>query len=249
MANVLLIDESDVARKALKGILVRGGHRLAAVGKFDEAWEFLRAHVKLDLVIMELGPKTEPGMEFIKRLRRDCFLKLLPVAIYTSQVDRAAVRAAAELHVQNFLLKPYDDHHIYSEVAKALVNPWRQRFFEEEKSFCVLMGIQPDELRRTLGELRSGLEAAAPYLVDCAQNQSAVGAGSRLIKLTASAEEAGAWGAVECLGELQASLSENDWDRLSLQIPGLEFAATLIAIHLNPGHVPEPMLTDQEREA
>ena len=41
MANILLIDPNEVARKAMHGILARGGHRLACVATAKEAREFI----------------------------------------------------------------------------------------------------------------------------------------------------------------------------------------------------------------
>jgi len=49
---------------------------------------------------------------------------------------------ALDLRVQNFLIKPYNDDAIYAEIAKGTSNPWRARHFEEENSFCKLMGCR-----------------------------------------------------------------------------------------------------------
>ena len=103
MACILLVDESEVARRALKGILARGHHRVAVVGTVLEAWDFLRTHVRVDLVITELRLGQESGLTLVERLKADSFLKLLPVLVYTDHGDRETVRKALELRVQNFL--------------------------------------------------------------------------------------------------------------------------------------------------
>jgi HD-like signal output (HDOD) protein/CheY-like chemotaxis protein len=247
MANVLLIDESEVARKALRGILTRGNHRLATVGTAEEAWQFLRSHVKVDLVFLELGPRS--GVDFVRRLREDCFLKFLPVAIYATQADRGAVRAATELAVQNFLVKPYDDGPIYAEVKRALLNPWRQRLFEEEKAFCALLGISIDDHHRSLHELQAGLEAAGPFLGACAVDRDGAAASTRLAGLAYSAEAAGAWGTVETLAGLQSRMAAGEWDHFAEHLSDLAFAARMIFERLHPGFLPEPLRTDQERAA
>jgi CheY-like chemotaxis protein len=219
MANVLLIDESEVARKALRGILTRGNHRLAAVGSAEEAWQFLRSHVKVDLVFLELGPRS--GLDFVRRLREDCFLKFLPLAVYATQADRGAVREATELAVQNFLVKPYDDGPIYAEIRRALVNPWRPRLFEEEKSFCALLSISTDDHHRSLHDLQAGLEAAGPFLGACAVDRDGVAAAARLADLAAAAEATGAWGAVETLAGLQARMAAGDWEHFAEHLSDL----------------------------
>ena len=85
MANILLLDSSEVAACAMRGILARGRHRFAVAPGFHEAWHFIREQVKVDLLFTELKlqAKEEDGILFIQRLRNDPFLKLLPVVVYT----------------------------------------------------------------------------------------------------------------------------------------------------------------------
>ena len=91
MAHILLVDPSDMARKAMKGALARGGHRLATVGTVAEAWDFLRRNVGVDLVFLELKLEGENGLALVENLRGSVFLKLMPVVIYTATADRVAV--------------------------------------------------------------------------------------------------------------------------------------------------------------
>ena len=112
MAHILLVDPSEIAGKAMRGALARGGHRLAVVGTVAEAWEFLRRNVAVDLVFLELKLEGESGMSVVENLRANVFLKLMPVVIYTATADRVAVKKAMELKVQNFIIKPYLDQQI-----------------------------------------------------------------------------------------------------------------------------------------
>ncbi|HVW20535.1 MAG TPA: HDOD domain-containing protein [Opitutaceae bacterium] len=249
MANVLLIDENEVARKALRGILARGGHRFAAVGKPDEAWEFVRREVKVDVVFMEFALEDPRGPEFVRRMRADCLLKHLPVVIYATPSNRAAVRAGLELRVQNFLLKPYLEEQVFAEMAKATAQPWRQRHFEEEKSFCVLMGMQPADLHRLLQDLQLSLARAEAELGAAAEGADGPRADACLASLAAAAEAAGAWGPYERVQELQPLAAARDWKGLQAALPGLAVAASLISIHLHPGALPAAFLTEAERQA
>ena len=97
MANILLVDPSDVARLAMRGILERGRHRLAIVSSADEAWEFIARTVKVDLVFSEL--KIDGGgLALVQRLKADTFRRLLPFVIYTEHMDRDAVRRVRGVH-------------------------------------------------------------------------------------------------------------------------------------------------------
>ncbi len=247
MANVLLIDDNEVARKAMKGILARGGHRFVAVDDTGQAWEFLQREVKIDIVITELTLKGGGGLDFVQRLREDCLLKILPVVIYTSKPDRAAVRKGVGLRVQNFLIKPYDAEAIFTEINKALLNPWRQRHFDEEKSFCTMMGLKASELHKKLDELRGAIVGAKEFFEHCREIKDGGSAEKRLAELATAAEAAGAWGAVEYLGEMRDQAGQQDWERLATGLRGLDFLGRLIFVQLNPGFLPEAMLSDEER--
>jgi CheY-like chemotaxis protein len=249
MAHVLLIDSDEVARKALRGILARGGHRFAAVAKAPEAWELIQRDIKVDLVVMEFSNEGNESVDFLRALHGDCLFKNLPVIVYASAADRAAVKAALAQRVQNFLIKPYHDEHVFSEIAKATSDPWREKHFEEEKSFCALMGIKPTDLTRLLEELRESLLAAPAAAQKAVEAEDGAAADACLEALAAAAEAAGAWGVVELVKEVQAASAPHDWVQLMAAFRRLEFGARFIAVHLQPGLVPDVFMTDAERQA
>ncbi|HWA87164.1 MAG TPA: HDOD domain-containing protein [Opitutus sp.] len=248
MANILLVDPNEIARNAMKGILERGNHRFAARATVAEAWEFLRRNVSVDLVFLDLKLAGEGGLALVERLRGDALLKLMPAVIYTATANREAVHRATELKAQNFLVKPYRDDQILAEVAKALADPWRNRHFEEEKSFCAMMGYKPDQLRALLDELRAALESAPAALLEMARTKQAEPATARLAKFAADAETAGAWGVVEVVNGLSGRVESGDWVALVDDAAALDFAARMIFARLNPEVVPEDFISPEERD-
>ena len=249
MACILLVDGSEVARRAMHGILVRAGHRMAAVSTMQEAWAFVSEHVRVDLVITELKLPGGSGLSLIQRLRGDSFLRLLPVVVYTASGDREAIKMALTLKVQNILVKPYHDDAIYAEIAKAEANPWQNRHFEEEKSFCKQMGYKPEQLRKMLENLRAQLTSERAALVRNAESHSLGAVLDRLRPLIEQAETAGAWGVVEYLTELQRMAEREDWPGFQEKLAGGSIADWLIARQLDPEALPEPFLRDSERNA
>ena len=249
MACILLVDGSEVARRALHGILVRGGHRLASVSTVEEAWTFVRQHVRVDLVVTDLRLPGGSGLELIQRLKGDTFLKLLPVVIYTSHSDREAIKLALALKVQNILVKPYHDDAIYAEIAKAAVNPWRSRHFEEEKSFCRQMGYQAEELHGLLAGLRTRLGEERVALAGQAEARNLGSIRQSLRALSTQAETAGAWGVVDYLAELERFAEQPDWPGFQTKLAEGGVADWLIDRHLDPATLPEPFLSGQELNA
>jgi CheY-like chemotaxis protein/HD-like signal output (HDOD) protein len=249
MANILLVDPSDVAQLAMRGILQRGRHRLAIAKSADEAWDFVQRVAKVDLVFCELKIEGGSGLALAQRLKADTLRRLLPFVFYTEHGDREAVKRALELRVQNFLIKPYHDDVIYAEIAKATVNPWRARHFEEEKSFCKLMGFEPAGLHQMLEELRAALIAQRAPLEASAALEADKAVSEQLVGLSARAEAAGAWGVVEAVASLGELVVQRRWPDFAERLPVLEFAAHLIHRHLDAAVEPEEFLTSTEAEA
>ncbi len=246
MANILLVDSDEVAQKALGGIAKRGNHRFAAVNSVDEAWDFIRQHVKIDLLIVELELKEDGGLTLIERLRKDSFLEKLPVIVYTAHGDRNTVVKVLSLRAQNFLIKPYGDNTIFAEIAKATIDPWIQQHFEDEETICQARRIDPDRLREMLNVLASTLEK----MPDCLGKLRSQGAEESilkaLIKLSAHAKATGASTVGQCLDELTRLAQTRNWPDFEKNLAPLDFAARMIGLHVDPSKRVEGFLNQEE---
>jgi len=249
MSNILLLDDNEVACRAMQGILTRGNHRCVIAPETATAFKLLRELVKFDLVILELKlSKGENGMNFLQHLREDCFLKLIPVVVYSSVTHQEIVKKALSLKIQNYLIKPYREESIYAEIEKSNANPWRNLHFEEEKSFCTQMGLKPGDLKKMLHELRVALHAAIEPLQDCALTRNQKESIARIDPLTERAESAGAWGIVEYLQGLKGKLDQRNWPALTQSKDDLAYICLLIDCHLDRNYTPAAFYSDQERK-
>ena len=248
MANILLLDDSEVAGRAMRGVLAHGSHRCMVVTDAATAWTFIRENVKIDVLFLELKLKGENGLRFIQRLRDDPFLKDLPVVVYTNVTEQPVVKAALALKIRNYLVKPYHEESIHAEITKAGANPWRAMQFEEEKSFCVQMCIKPDDLRKMRRDLMNAIEEARAAIEPLADGHQHPEVFERTHHLVELAESAGVWSVVEFLNDLNSKLEAGFWDTLKGAVEGLAFAWKLIFCHLNPLHVPEGFTSEQERK-
>lgn len=247
MANILLVDPSDVAKKAMQGIVARGSHRFVAVDTTKDAWDFIQRTVAVDLVFLELKLGGEGGLTLVERLRNDVFLKLIPVVIYTSEGDREAVRRAMAFNVQNFLVKPYQDEHILDEINKATANPWRARHFEEEKSFCAMMGYTPQGLRSAIEQVKVLLTASVPVLVDHASIENLPAITAKLTEVSDAAEAAGVWCVVEYAAKLKSIADLGSWHSFTELTRLADFGGRLITAHLDPATIPVEFISEDER--
>lgn len=228
MANILLLDTDEIAYLAMQGVLLRGHHRFARVETVKEAWDFVRHNVRVDLVFVELRLKEGEGLDLIERLKADPLLQGVPIVVYTAHASRETVKRSLQLHVQNFLLKPYNDEHIFAVIAKAAANPWYDQHFEEESSFCKLMGYDLGALHRSAENLRAALSEARPVLLQAVEQQKTHPTDEHLIMLATQAEAVGAWGIAECLKQLSADAQAGEWEQFSRGLPALELADRLL---------------------
>jgi HD-like signal output (HDOD) protein/CheY-like chemotaxis protein len=248
MANILLLDDNEVACRAMQGILTRGHHRCVIASDSGTAFKLLRELLKFDLVFLELKlSKGENGMHFLQQLRDDCFLKLIPAVVYSSVTHQEIVKKALSLKVQNYLIKPYRDEAIYAEIDKAGSNPWRSLHFEEEKSFCAQLGLKPSELKKMLHELRVALHAAVEPLQECAEARNQKEAVARIDPLAERAEAAGAWGIVEYLQKLKEKIDMRSWPALTQSKDDIAYICLLIDCHLDRNYTPAAFYSEQER--
>lgn len=249
MANVLLLDDSAVAGRAMQGILTRGHHRCAVATSGAAAWSLLREAVTFDLLIVEARLSGESGLEFMQRVRNDCYFRRLPVVVYSNACEQAQVRRAVSLKTQNYLLKPYNEQSIYAEVAKAVAQHWRSGPFEDERTLCAQTGISPEKLRELRLQLMDALAGHANFFAECAEGPGRKEVISRIAALSEAANTVGFWGLVENLASLQTAAEGEKWPAFIACREQLEFASRLIFCQLNTGFVPDALRTDDERNA
>lgn len=248
MANILLLDDSDVAGRAMRGILGKASHRCVVTTTPDEAWRLLREGVVIDLVFVEVRVANDTGMAFLQRVREDPFWKNLPLVVYTTDTEAKQVRKALSLKVQNYLVKPYSDQVIYAEIAKAMLNPWRNLHFEEPKSFCAQMGFTLDALTKMRRQLMLAFDDAVNTFPLWAQARDNTEVFARLDALANDAEAAGVWAGVDYLRDLRAQAELGNWAVFKSSPEYLDYGSRLIFCQLNPSYVPEVLKPQEERD-
>ncbi|MGC4073589.1 MAG: HDOD domain-containing protein [Nibricoccus sp.] len=160
MPHVLILDDSDVARLALRGMLNEQGVRYSFAATCAEAWATLHRLPDISLVIVEVKLKSESAVPFLQRMRANAMFRPIPVLIYSSSRDVAVVRSVLSFKPQNYLLKPYRAELVEHELEKAF------------QSMAVpAPGEIPSEIREKHAALAEGLDellALIPSVSDAA---------------------------------------------------------------------------------
>jgi two-component system, NtrC family, response regulator HydG len=119
MARILIVDDQEMMRDSLAGILVREGHEVVAAGDGAAAVSRLSEGGKrFDLMITDLKMPKLTGMELLaeaKRLRPD-----MPVVLMTAFATVATAVEAMKLGAYDYIQKPFDGDEIKLLVERTL---------------------------------------------------------------------------------------------------------------------------------
>jgi two-component system chemotaxis response regulator CheV len=115
--RILILDDSPVARKIIRGILEKDGHTVFEASNGMEALEFLMKTLKqaeeegkditdyIQLIISDIEMPGMDGLTFTKKVKEHPVLSKLPVIINTSLSDKATVDKAKFVHADAHLVK------------------------------------------------------------------------------------------------------------------------------------------------
>ncbi len=98
--QILIVDDDEISRYLLKGLLANTGYRLLEANGGGEGLR-LAKESKPDLIILDLSMPDLSGFEVLEVLKRDAETREIPVVIYTSQAlqshERERLQAAVDI--------------------------------------------------------------------------------------------------------------------------------------------------------
>ena len=124
---ILIVDDDLVdamtIKRAFKDIDVE--NQIDLVGNGEEALEFLRNpdHEKPCLIFLDLNMPKMNGIEFLKILRQDEELNMIPVIVLTTSKDEHDKIDTFKLGISGYIVKPVD-YLQFVEVIKTIKNYW-----------------------------------------------------------------------------------------------------------------------------
>lgn len=142
MASVLVVEDDQFVRSALIRHLTDASHTVRSVGTALEALREV-AHVRFDVVILDLGLPDLDGSEALKMLRG---ITDVPVIVATARDDETEIVRLLNAGADDYLTKPFSVEHLSARMAAVLR---RARSGAGEPSPVIRVGgLTVDPLRR-----------------------------------------------------------------------------------------------------
>lgn len=121
MADILLIDDMNGVRRAIKAVLTRAGHKVTDVDDGSVALDILRAGQRFDLVITDVLMPKKDGSEVVLYLDSQATRpKVLAISGGGSQVSASEALMLAKNKADASLAKPFDNAELLKVVDELL---------------------------------------------------------------------------------------------------------------------------------
>lgn len=118
MKKILLIDDSGIQLRILKGILQDSYEVLMAASGL-EGLEIVKEK-KPDLILLDYKMPMFDGKATLKKLREKEETKDIPVVFLTGVNDKEDIQEVLELRPQGYLLKPVEPDRLFEIIHKVI---------------------------------------------------------------------------------------------------------------------------------
>ena len=114
---ILVVDDSLTVRRVTQRLLLREGYRVVLAKDGLDALERL-SEERPQMVLSDIEMPRMDGFDLVRNIRGDARLRDLPVIMITSRIAQKHRDYAAELGVDHYLGKPYDEEALLALVGR-----------------------------------------------------------------------------------------------------------------------------------
>ncbi len=139
MPRILVVDDDDLLRPTIAGVLIEAGYDVLEAADVAEAWDIIRQVTGFDVILSDVIMPNVDGLTFLSELRQQ-FTDISVVMLTGHGSVNAAVQAMRDGAV-NYLLKPASKEAILESVEEAL-NIRRERQQKQALMGEVMEGLQ-----------------------------------------------------------------------------------------------------------
>ena len=106
MARVMVVDDTDVHRNAIAGLLRRHGYEAQTAGDAGDAMRLLQEGEQTpDLILVDVKMPGVSGLDLLEMLQDDPRFRPVPVVMLTGYSDTHCLNRAAQLGAKRCMVK------------------------------------------------------------------------------------------------------------------------------------------------
>jgi CheY-like chemotaxis protein len=117
MADVLVVDDDEVAGRVVALLLQQHGHEAVCHRNGRDALSFLST-ARPRLVLLDMLMPDMSGLELLRTIRADERLRDVPVVMYTAISDPETRQQAEALGARDYLVKGQSWDEVYPQIEK-----------------------------------------------------------------------------------------------------------------------------------
>lgn len=115
MANILIIEDDDAIRMAIRIKLTKSGYTTKEAADGESGLNAIKNQGPFDVVLLDLRMPNEDGIGFLEKKNADESVKNIPVIVFTNLVDREFSQKAVEQGIKGYIIKA---HHSVEDMIK-----------------------------------------------------------------------------------------------------------------------------------
>jgi len=123
MKRILLVDDSEMARQALKSFLEHQGYACEEAEHGAAALAWLEQGQPVDLIVSDNQMPVMTGMEFLLQVKANPHFNSVPFILYSGNITDEIQRQAHQVGAVAVLSKPYNFSDFVKIVTQALETP------------------------------------------------------------------------------------------------------------------------------
>lgn len=118
--QILLVDDHQMARRALKLLLEQQGYACEEADDGTSALTKLETGEAMDLIISDNQMPVMTGMELLIKIKTDSHLSSIPFILYSGNLTEELQKQARQIGAYAVFSKPYNFAYLLATVGKVL---------------------------------------------------------------------------------------------------------------------------------
>jgi two-component system chemotaxis response regulator CheY len=118
--KVLVVDDSAIMRKVIEQILEMLGHESVPAANGLDAFEKLKEHSDVRLILLDWNMPEMNGIEFLRAVKEKPDLAEIPVIMLTTESERRKMIEAIEAGAKHYLTKPFQPETLATKILQSV---------------------------------------------------------------------------------------------------------------------------------